>query len=175
MSMSHKAYAFEDQRFQAECAALLTAALRSNDPALLRPFIEANWSHLKDPYEGGPLTREWWAEAVDENDVHQVAEVGLTLFFDPGDDRGLCGEWIDIDALLDGQPAQAALLGEPFGPTENYYNPGRQGSYFQSPEMVRASRALLSAHDPIAAASWPHFLSLLDDSLRSGRGLYITF
>ena len=70
------------------------------------------------------------------------------------------------------------LLGTVFGSSEVYFNPGKQGSYFQSPEKVRENFELINS----LSNEKLHKLSDIDilknmflDALVLRKGLYITF
>ena len=65
-----------------------------------------------------------------------------------------------------------------FGSSEVYFNPGKQGSYFQSPEKVRENFELINS----LSNEKLHKLSDIDilknmflDALVLRKGLYITF
>ncbi len=123
--MDHKAYAFDYAGFQRRLAPILYAALETGDAGPLRAFIEANRAELTDPYEGEPL------EELPDGDVHELGDFALTAFYDPACDIGLADDW---------EEAGDAALGVPFGPPSNLFDPGRMGSYFQSPELVERNR-----------------------------------
>ncbi len=74
-------------------------------------------------------------------------------------------------ALSDDSVAHT-LLGKSFGPDENMFDPGRMGSYFQTPKAVSASLSVLSADTRSELAD---FVSLLRESEAKGLGTYVTF
>jgi hypothetical protein len=53
MSMSHKAFLFDDTAFDRELRGILGEALRTGDCAALKSFVVQQLSALKDPYEAG--------------------------------------------------------------------------------------------------------------------------
>jgi hypothetical protein len=68
----------------------------------------------------------------------------------------------------------------PFGPPGAYFDPGRQGSYFQTTREVvrslaRVQRIELSNMDEDQRESWPQFKKLLEECAKAGSGLYVTF
>jgi hypothetical protein len=173
VSMSHKAYAFDWRTFQKdELHALLFTALQSSDAAGIKRYIDAHRDELRDPYEGEALEPDW--EAMLENrDVHAYGDFALTRFYDPSDDQGLADDWLVIDGQLS-DPDRATLLGVAMGPIGQEFDPGRQGSYFQTPELVIESlRRIesLSARMPQLRS----FAELLRVCADSGRGIYVTF
>ncbi len=175
MSMSHKAFVFDWTEFvQDELHTLLPAALASGDTDALVRYIDANLDDLADPYEGEPLTVDW-EEMLRSRDVQELADFAMTRFYDPTDDRGLWDQWRTIDARLPPED-QAALRGEPFAT----FDPGRQGSCFQTPQQVAASLARARGFDlpdleDYQRGSLDRFLELLAECEATGSGLYVTF
>jgi hypothetical protein len=177
--MSHKAYAFDWRAFERdELPGLLTGALETNDSSALLAYIERNRAALKDPYEGDPLPRDW-KDQLGNRDVHECGDFALTRFYDPAADDGLGHCWSEIDDAVS-EEARRALLGSPFGPTHNRFDPGRYGSYFQTPEQVPNLLALVRGLD----LSWldendrgfvEGFEGLLEECVAGGLGLYVTF
>jgi hypothetical protein len=52
------------------------------------------------------------------------------------EDYGIDHDRLDLDIEHLSEADQTALLGRPFGPCGAYFDPSRQGSYFQSPQDV---------------------------------------
>jgi hypothetical protein len=179
MPMQHKAYAFDWRSFeQDELHGLLMQALETGDPSGLAAYIERNREWLTDPYEGDPLP-ESWQETLENRDVHEYGDYALTRFYDPADDRGLMYCWNDIDDALP-EEDRDLLLGLAFGPRHNRFDPGRYGSYFQTPEQVADTLAVVRG----LGLSWleeydteivKRFEQLLEECIANGLGLYVTF
>jgi len=126
VSMPHKAYAFDWSAFASDgLHSVLLDALSSGVTRGLIRYIEANLDHLKDRYEGAPLSDNW-QDMLENRDVHELGDIALTRFYDPAEDRGIGDDWRDIDEQLS-EAGQAALLGTPFGSSRAYFDPGRQG------------------------------------------------
>src|SRR3954453_8782269 len=139
MPMCHKAYAFDWAAFERdELPGLLSRALETGDTSGLLAYVERNRGLLKDPYEGDPLGEDW-EDTLENRDVHEYGDYALTRFYAPAADRGLGPCWADIDDALPREDREV-LLGSPFGPEHNRFDPGRYGSYFQTP--VRAAGSL---------------------------------
>jgi hypothetical protein len=177
--MSHKAYAFDWPAFEGdELHSLLLAALTTGEPAGLIRYIEAHPDDLKDPYEGDPLGEDW-RDMLENWDVHEYGDFALTRFYDPAEDSGIWDQWRAIDRRL-GEADRAALLGTPFGPPGAYFDPGRQGSYFQTPEQVgrslaRVRRFELPELEDYQRTSLERFEELLAECKEARSGLYVTF
>ena len=114
MSMSHKAFALDWVGFSAD----LRPIFESGDLNELREFIADFEDELKPPYDGFEL---------DEDDFQSLADFALTLYYDPEDDIGVAEEFLALE------PHHALLLGQAIG----NFDPGKQGSYFQSADDVR--------------------------------------
>jgi hypothetical protein len=179
VSMSHKAYAFDWSAFvRDELHNILLDALSSGDERGLIRYIEANRDYIKDPYRGGPLSDDW-KDRLGNYDVHEFGDFALTRFYDPMEDYGVEYDWLDLVEHLP-EADLTALLGTPFGSPRAYFDPGRQGSYFQTPQEVvrslaRVQRIDLSNIDEDQRESWPQFKKLLEECAQAGIGLYVTF
>jgi hypothetical protein len=117
MSINHKAYIFDYDRFQIELMELLEKSLNSDDFTNLIIFIEQNLSYLKDPYEGQPLDAFWEAK-IAIKDAHNYGELAITKFYDPQNCIGLSYKWAEIDDLLCFEFGERSLitLGKLLGP-----------------------------------------------------------
>jgi hypothetical protein len=177
--MTHHAYAFDWSAFaRDELYSILLDALSSGDTNGLIRYIEANRDHLKDRDEGGPLSDNW-QDVLENFDVHEFGDFALTRFFDPENDRGLRNPWLAIDAHLS-EADRAVLLGTPFGSSSTYFDPSRQGSYFQTPlevvrSLARVQRFELPDLEDYHRKSLEWFKGLLEECAEDGSGLYVTF
>jgi hypothetical protein len=170
MSMQHRAYAFDWSAFVAELLPTLVRALAADDGRPLADFNDANRSELSDPYEGDPLPEDWRA-LLESGDTQELADFALTRYYRPGDDHGVGSGWL---AVIDALPPEAAsaLLGKPVGPEGCWFDPGRMGSYFQSPSEVADSSEILGVVD--LPDIW-EFRRLLADCVGKRLGVYVTF
>lgn len=171
MSMSHKAFAFDWRRFESdELYTLITRALESNQVACLVAYIEKHLPELKDPYEGVPLDQTW-QELLDNRDVHEYSDFALTRFYDPAADLGVAEEWIEIDRSLT-EAERGVFLGFPIHAAKTAFDPGRMGSYFQTPEQVSESLKIVNQ---LAITSIASFKRLLESCSQHRLGIYVTF
>jgi hypothetical protein len=169
--MSHKAYAFDWQAFEQDrLLGILVEALRTDETSLLIEYVEAYQGSLRDPYEGEPLCEDWLL-MTESWDVHQYGDFALTRFYNPSQDFGIAGDWLEIDALLTKQQRNA-LLGFPIGYKDKVFDPGRMGSYFQTPEQVSRSLIALSR---LNIPEVQPFQGLLQACQQENLGLYVTF
>ena len=68
--------------------------------------------------------------------------------------------------------ARSALLGSPIGPEEALFDPGRRGSYFQTPMQVKKSAETLKGCAQIEILDYRHLLQYCSDE---NLGLYVSF
>jgi hypothetical protein len=170
MTMCHKAYALDHASFIGDLAPILYDALVSGRQAKLAEFVDRNLALLTLPCEARPLPADW-RSVLEHGDVHEVGDVALTLYYDADDDCGLQEHWLAVEEALP-PAARACLLGEPFGPPDNLFDPGRMGSYFQSPSSATQSREVLGSR---GEPELQPFRALLDQVATSRKGLYVTF
>lgn len=185
MSMQHKAFLFDIGSFESELAPVLMNALLHHDPAALVAFIEAHRDVVVDPYEGEPLENDWLVSLQRQraNDattlgdeacrlmlIQDVADHALTKYYNVKDDEGL-GNWLNLSERLS-EPQRAALLGIPFGPAANPFDPGRMGSYFQDWLTVQQSQSALR---DCLLPELRSFLALLAKATAEHKGVYVTF
>ena len=163
--MEHKAYVFNYKSFENELMPILANCLKNGDIELLRSFIAAHKDSVTDPYEGEELPSNW-EDALENRDVHEYGDYALTRYYDPSEDIGLGERWLQLDDRL-----QTLALGTPLGEAI-LFDPGRMGSYFQSPDQIAEALRLAQAIQPALPG-----VADLANLLRSGRakGLYVTF
>jgi hypothetical protein len=168
--MEHKAYVFDWVAFEGELAPVLYAALATGECDALAAFVCAHRGQLTDPNDGEPLPEDW-RKLVETWDAHQLGDLALTKYYRAADVDGLSYDWVELDDRAPPAVA-AALLGEPFGPKQNCFDPGKYGSYFQTPERARESLAALGR------VRWPElrpYRTILKEAARQRRGVYVTF
>jgi hypothetical protein len=179
MSMEHKAFVFDYKAFAKELKPLLEKALTNSDNKELIQFIEENREALKDPDTGEPLEEDW-QDQVEDDDPHRYGDLALTRYYDPEDGIGLAYDWMDLDDELQAELGndRAVALGDPCGPKDNHFDPGKMGSYFQSPDKVKKNLTLLGTR---LKKKTPHAQALkrvrdmLQPAADAGKGMYVTF
>jgi hypothetical protein len=177
--MEHKAFVLDYEAFANQLSDILRTALVTNNDDDLAHFIEANISSLKDPYEGDPLDSSW-QDLVETEDAHTYGDFALTKFYDPVSDIGLGYNWEGVQNLLNDVSSGlgAAILGSPFGPANNHFDPGKMGSYFQTPSEVQKSLSLLTnlvQQKPELSAGLSGAIEMVRQAAENGKGLYVTF
>jgi|SRR5690554_900920 len=178
MSFEHKAFIFDYDLFDQELRPLLERCLETGSIAPLKAFIDGDKRRFSDPYEGDALD-DGWESYIEEVDPHQYGDFALTKYYQPSKDGGVGQNWEELQSLIaDGQQI-SPFLGTPVGPSDNYFDPGKMGSYFQSPRDVKSSFERLRAFEEKVPAylrdDFQKYLDLLAGAISSGKGLYITF
>jgi hypothetical protein len=179
MSMVHKAYAFDWSAFERdELHEILLLALVCSDQDELIRYIETQRAYLKDPDQGDPLPENWQSR-LENRDVYEYGDFALTRFYEPREDWGLWNQWQAIDGQLP-EKNRAVLLGAPFGPAGAYFDPGRLGSFFQTPHQVVESLARIQGFElpdleKYERESLKRFEGLLEECADKRSGLYVTF
>jgi hypothetical protein len=179
MSFEHKAFVLDYQSFELQLKNVLESALENENVSQLSSYISQNQAYLKDPYEGQPLTNEW-ESMIESRDPHQYGDFALTKFYDPTEDIGLGYDWENVQEILSRKLTDVnSVLGSPIGPASNYFDPGKMGAYFQSPQQVVENQRLLeSSFDQGELESFAELekmLEMLQAATSEGKGLYITF
>jgi hypothetical protein len=179
MSIDHKAYLFDYDRFAIELKSNLEDALLTENINSLITFIQQNLSFLKHPDLGEPLDVNWKQMLVNK-DVHEYGDFALTKFYDPEDCIGLSNDWREIDDLLCYEFGEGSLitLGKLLGPKDNFFDPGKMGSYFQSPHQVQKNLIWLEdtlEQRPELLEYLISVINMLKPASKQGQGLYITF
>ena len=177
MSMEHKAFVFDYERFATDLCPLLEKSLRRGAIDELRAFIERHHDKLVDPYEGQPLGGDWEG-SIPSPDPHQYGDFALTLYYDPRADIGLGCAWEAAQKAIarHGGPV-VAVLGSPVGPSSEPFDPGKMGAYFQSSGGVRKRLAELRAllRNGIYDDNCRKVIEMLEAAERARKGLYLTF
>jgi hypothetical protein len=178
MSMEHRAFVFEYEAFQLELKEILETALNLNEIKSIEDFIKLNIDYLKDPNEGEPLI-ESWHETIEYKDAHQYGDFALTKFYDPVEDIGLGYSWNEIEDILSSESEEyISILGHPIGKNDNYFNPGKMGSYFQSLSMIVENKNkidIFMRNNLDCVESLTPVALMFNFAIVSNKGLYITF
>ena len=133
MTLEHKAFEFDWEQFSGELRSAFVWALENDDATELREFVNQYTSICKSPYDGIALPTNW-AQLLENDDTQEIADFALTKYYDPSEGKGLGQRWLQLERSMSNACRQA-LLGRPI----DTFDPGRLGSYFQSPADVLQS------------------------------------
>jgi hypothetical protein len=168
--MEHKCFSFDWDRFESELKQILEDALHTGSVEHLISFITKNLPELTDPYDGYSL-KDNWQKMLINRDVLEYGDYALTKYYDVQDDHGLGYTWTDLSDQLPPDAARA-LLGFPISSGNSIFDPGRMGSYFQTPVEIQQSITVLSKVNYEAVNN---FRSILQECNQKNLGVYITF
>jgi hypothetical protein len=179
MSIEHKAFIFEYEKFSSELKETLEDALSSGSHSALRAFIVREKKQLKDPYEGEPLGEDW-EEMIGEADPEQYGDICLTKYYEPSIDIGLGDDWEQVESELKnlGLNSGCVLFGLPIQGGSRNFDPGKIGSYFQSPKEVDANLALILKYvskSKDLKIIFNGLIEMLGAANSKNLGLYVTF
>lgn len=179
MSIDHKAFIFDSSSFYQELRPIIESALISGSASEIRSFILSNVPFLVDPYEGEPLSEDW-EDMIETPDVHQYGDFALTKYYSPTLDKGVGGDWEELQELFRQQLNDTSLiLGKPLGTGENYFDPGKMGSYFQTHEDVcnnlHALQLISNDIPDRLTRCFEAFKEILNEAAAENKGLYVTF
>jgi hypothetical protein len=166
VSFSHKAFAFDWVAFEGDLAPILQRALETDDPSAIEAFIEEHRLVLRDPYEGEALSPDW-RDLLEVGDLQELSDFALTRYYNPAEDVGLAEAWSELHEAVEARE-KASLLGTPF----SSFDPGRMGSYFQTPAQTESSFSVLRER---ANPRTSEFVEALRKVVSAGKGLYVTF
>jgi hypothetical protein len=180
MAVEHRAFLFDWDTFNADLRVILEPALFSGDVEELVAFVRLHLVDLRDPYKGDPIDGTWQSQ-LRFHDAQEIGDWALTNYYDPRRDVGLGIESDRLVGLYDAfgiNPSfhMVPILGAILGPDDNPFDPGRLGSYFQTPEHVVGNHLYLTsrAHD-LDVPELELGLRMLKQAMDANRGLYVTF
>ena len=168
--MQHKAFAFDWTSFDRDLHAILVSALQDAEASHLVRFIDDNLDFIRDPYEGERLQPDWKTQLQNVDDVQELGDFALTRYYAPDSDAGIGGAWLDLDESI--EQLRDKMLGHAIGPPDNLFDPGRMGSYFQTPALVAE---LSVGVQRVAHPYFVDFQTMLQGAVVNGSGLYVTF
>lgn len=92
MSMEHKAFLFDSQKFHFEIEEVLNncADIKGKEYAI--EYINRNYHNLKSPYTGEELDEKWINQIESEN-IQEYMDFILTACYDPNEEVGLAYTW----------------------------------------------------------------------------------
>jgi hypothetical protein len=100
-----------------------------------------------------------------------LGDFALTKYYDAAGDHGLQEHWLAVEEAVP-EPLRGSLLGAPFGPAKNFFDPGRMGSYFQTHAVAAESHKRLLGRPERQIEP---FIELLEPVVQSTCRVYVTF
>lgn len=114
---------------------------------------------------------------VETADPHQYGDFAITKFYQPNEDIGLGNDWQSIQELISVDPplVESPILGTPLGRKRNLFDPGKMGSYFQSPKQVRQNLRYMTKLAEGQESKLAEAVEMLRKAAEAKQGLYVTF
>ncbi|MCM1071923.1 MAG: hypothetical protein NC210_06645 [[Clostridium] fimetarium] len=97
MSMEHKAFLFDTDKFYAEIKPVMDESVENIEAA--REYINEHLDEFQSPYSGEPLEEDW-EEEFDELTLQVYFDILLTACYDVDDDRGLVDMWDAVNEVI---------------------------------------------------------------------------
>ena len=97
MSMDHKAFVFDTNKFHAEIEPVMKDSIKNTEVA--HRYISEHLDELQSPYTGNTL-EEGWEEEFGELTLQVYFDILLTACYDVEDDCGLCDMWDAVNEVI---------------------------------------------------------------------------
>lgn len=97
MSMEHKAFVFDTEKFHAEIEPVMKDSIKNTEVA--HQYICNHLDELQSPYTDDALD-ENWEEEFDELTLQVYFDILLTACYDVEDDRGLGEMWDAVNEVI---------------------------------------------------------------------------
>ena len=113
---------------------------------------------------------------IETHDAHQYGDFALTRYYDPSKDIGLGSSWQAIQDVVRSDRSISPILGSVVGSSDDPFDPGKMGAYFQSNEQVHESlEYLLQLAQEKPPEEIDEAVELMEQVAQSQKGLYVTF
>ncbi len=97
MSMDHKAFVFDTNKFHAEIEPVMRDSIKNTEAA--HRYICEHLDELQSPYTGDTLDEDWEEEFGDLT-LQVYFDILLTACYDVEDDRGLGEMWDAVNEVI---------------------------------------------------------------------------
>ena len=128
MSMEHKAFVFDTERFHAEIEPVMRDSI--GDIEVAHRYICDHLDELQSPYTGDALDEDW-EEEFGELTLQVCFDIMLTACYEVDDDMGLCDMWDAVNEVIGEldilDEPQIAVLGREVKIGDILVDPGMMG------------------------------------------------
>lgn len=121
MSIKHRAYLFDCEKYELSVKAVLEQCCQINKTDYAEKYIKDNFSKLKSPYTGKPL-QEDDMEIIAHADMREYMNYILTECYEPAYDIGLSYMWDAAAELLKQMPLRCGAGLCVFGEEIKFYD-----------------------------------------------------
>lgn len=193
MSMEHKAFVFDTEKFHAEIEPVMRESITDTDVA--HRYICSHLDELQSPYTGDAL-QEGWEEEFGELTLQVYFDILLTACYDVEDDRGLGEMWDAVNEVIKSldvfEEGELPVTGWEVDIDDVVVDPGMEGlGIIESAEVAEILDVLKDNRDEAADAepdellidtepeewmeAYDDLCSLYEEALRQKKGLLLTF
>lgn len=193
MSIEHKAFVFDTDKFHAEIEPVMQACIA--DPDVAHRYISEHLDELQSPYSGCALNEDWESE-FDELTLQVYFDILLTACYDVEDDRGLGEMWDSVNEVIKSldvfEEGELPVTGWQVEIDDVVVDPGMEGlGIIESDEVAEILEVLKENRDAAADAepedllyeadadewmeAYDDLCCLYDDALQQHKGLLLTF
>ncbi len=193
MSIEHKAFVFDTDKFHAEIEPVMQAIIA--DPDVAHRYISEHLDELQSPYSGCALNEDWESE-FDELTLQVYFDILLTACYDVEDDRGLGEMWNAVNEVIKSldvfEEGELPVTGWQVEIDDVVVDPGMEGlGIIESDEVAEILEVLKENRDAAADAepedllyeadadewmeAYDDLCCLYDDALQQHKGLLLTF
>ncbi|WP_294587031.1 hypothetical protein [uncultured Bacteroides sp.] len=193
MSMEHKAFVFDTEKFHAEIEPVMKDSIKNTEVA--HQYICNHLDELQSPYTGDELD-ESWEEEFGELTLQVYFDILLTACYDVEDDRGLGEMWDAVNEVIKElnvfEEGELPVTGWEVEIDDVIVDPGMEGLGIIDRDEVAEILQILKENRDEAANAEPEDLlyetepeewmeayddlcSLYEEALRQKKGLLLTF
>lgn len=147
MSMEHKAFLFNSQKFHLEIEEVLHKCCHDNKgKEYAIEYIDKNYDNFKSPYTGEELDDKW-INQIESGNIQEYMDFILTACYDPNEDMGLEYSWEllieEIKQMHITSNAEQWVLGKPIVCNGVLVDPGAMGLGIVDAEEVSYIKNIL--------------------------------
>lgn len=194
MSMEHKAFVFDTNKFHAEIEPVMKDSIKNTEVA--HRYICDHLEELQSPYTGDTL-EEGWEEEFGELTLQVYFDILLTSCYDVEDDCGLCEMWDAVNEVIKSldvfDEGELPVTGREVEIDDVVVNPGMEGlGIIDCDEVAEILNTLKENRRAAASAGQPEGLlydanpeewieayddlcHIYEEALRQNKGLLLTF
>ncbi len=195
MSMDHKAFVFDTNKFHAEIEPVMKDSIKNTEVA--HRYISEHLDELQSPYTGNTL-EEGWEEEFGELTLQVYFDILLTACYDVEDDCGLCDMWDAVNEVIKSldvfEEGELPVLGWTVEIEDVVIDPGMEGLGIIECDEVEeilnileenrdeAENAEIETEDLLYEAepeewmeAYDNLCNLYKKALRQNKGLLLTF
>lgn len=193
MSMEHKAFVFDTDKFHAEIEPVMKASIADTDVA--HRYICEHLEELQSPYSGCVLDEDWESE-FDELTLQVYFDILLTACYDVEDDRGLGEMWDAVNEVIKSldvfEEGELPVTGWQVEIDDVVVDPGMEGlGIIDCDEVAEILEVLKENRDDAADAepedllyeadadewmeAYDDLCCLYEDAMKQNKGLLLTF